>query len=328
MMTLSGDRAGAPGRWCPPSYGLGPGAFASAPAVEAEVIYVAGGLYGNPFALARLLELFEHEPASSKQLVFNGDFHWFDRSAAVFASIERDTAPFLRLRGNVETEIASAGDDAGCGCGYPDSVSDGDVARSNAILAELKRTARHLGCDQRLGALPPVARARCDALQIAITHGDDRSLAGWDLAADRIDDSWKAGLDQRLQALGVGLIASSHTCLAVASTGLSDRSSHAVINNGSAGMANFQGDAAGLFTRIACERWASACAESPLYRANIQGVDVAAVPLRFDQRAWQSAFLEQWPEGSAAYRSYWTRIVNGPAHCPGQAARGHFRLCD
>ena len=31
---------------------------------------------------------------------------------------------------------------AGCGCGYPDSVGDAEVARSNAILAQLRETAR------------------------------------------------------------------------------------------------------------------------------------------------------------------------------------------
>jgi hypothetical protein len=149
------------------------------------VVYVVGGLYGNPFALSRLAQLFDAEPATRKLFVLNGDFHWFDRDEASFAHIERATAPFVRLRGNVETEIAAPGDDAGCGCAYPASVPDEDVDRSNVILGELKQVARAMGCDQALGALPAVARVSCGGLHMAITHGDDRSLAGW---ADTCDE--------------------------------------------------------------------------------------------------------------------------------------------
>lgn len=317
--------ASQPGRWCPPSYGLGPSAFAAAPKLQADVIYVAGGLYGNRSALERLIELFDQEPAPSKQLIFNGDFHWFDRSETAFAAIERDTARFMRLRGNVETEIAADDNDAGCGCAYPDSVSDADVERSNAILLELRRTARALGVHRMLGQLSPVARACCEGLEIAITHGDDRSLAGWDLAADRIEGSWRSGLVARMRALGVSLIASSHTCLAVADTAPDCPDECAVINNGAAGLANFQGDPSGLFTRIASSRWADSCAEMPAYRASLQGVDVAAVPIQFEQSRWRSGFLDDWPEGSAAHQSYWNRMVFGPNHSPDQAARGRFR---
>lgn len=36
--------------------------------------------------------------------------------------------------GNVEVEATGATDDAGCGCGYPEYVSDGVVERSNHIV--------------------------------------------------------------------------------------------------------------------------------------------------------------------------------------------------
>lgn len=314
-----------PGRWCPPTYGLGPRAFADVLRHEAEVVYVVGGLYGNWFALARIIELFEAERARRKLFILNGDFHWFDCDPEAFAHVERATASFVRLRGNVETEIASPDDDAGCGCAYPDTVSDDDVERSNRVLAELKRVARSLGCDQALGALAPVARVSCAGLEVAVTHGDDRSLAGWELAADRLDATWQAGLGQRMRELGVSLIASSHTCLAVADTRLLEGRVCAVINNGSAGMANFKGDSGGLFTRIAAADLAHASPEAPLYRAEIGGAEVAAVPVRFDSMAWQRAFVKQWPPGSAAHCSYWQRIVHGPDHSPMMAARGAFR---
>jgi hypothetical protein len=49
------------------------------------VVYVVGGLYGNPFALSRLVQLFDAEPATRKLFILNGDFHWFDRDEATFA---------------------------------------------------------------------------------------------------------------------------------------------------------------------------------------------------------------------------------------------------
>jgi len=320
-----GASQGPPGRWCPPSYGLGPAAFLAGRHYDADVVYVVGGLYGNPFALSRLVQLFDAEPATRKLFILNGDFHWFDRDEATFAYIEHATAPFVRLRGNVETEIAAPGDDAGCGCAYPASVPDEDVDRSNVILGELKQVARATGCDQALGALPAVARVSCGGLHMAVTHGDDRSLAGWDFACDRLDDTWRDGLGNRMRTLGVSLIASSHTCLAVADARLHEGQLRAVVNNGSAGMANFRGDPSGLFTRVAAAGWADACDEGPLYRAAVGGADVAAVPVRFDAFAWQSYFLQRWPEGSAAHTSYWRRILGGPAHHPDNAARGLFQ---
>jgi hypothetical protein len=43
--------------------------------------------------------------------------------------------------------------------------------------------------------------------------------------------------------------------------------------------------------------------------------------LRYDTRAWQRQFLAQWPEGSAAYQSYFQRIAQGPRYSPAQALR-------
>ena len=81
------DSAG-PGRACPVSYRYGVGTFRknATPDLEAETLWIAGGLYGNPFALERLVELYEREPGA-KALVFNGDFHWFDIDPAQFLKV-------------------------------------------------------------------------------------------------------------------------------------------------------------------------------------------------------------------------------------------------
>ena len=52
-------------------------------------------------------------------LVFNGDFNWFN-IARRLRRHQRDRARPTALRGNVETELAGD-DDRGCGCGYPET---------------------------------------------------------------------------------------------------------------------------------------------------------------------------------------------------------------
>src|SRR5262245_61142558 len=120
---------GRPGRTCPLTYRYGPEALARAPDFEAGTLYGVGGLYGNPFALRSVLELASRERAPAT-LVFNGDFNWFNVDQAGFASINEAVLAHRALRGNVETEIANPEGGADCGCGYPDSVGDAEVARS------------------------------------------------------------------------------------------------------------------------------------------------------------------------------------------------------
>ena len=129
-----------PGRTCPLSYRYGAQSLARPPELAAETLYVAGGLYGNPFALDALLRMVDSEPGA--RLVFNGDFNWFDADDASFERINRVVLSHHAIRGNVETELLAVDGAAGCGCGYPDYVSDADVARSNAIMGVLAATAR------------------------------------------------------------------------------------------------------------------------------------------------------------------------------------------
>src|SRR6266705_1689226 len=69
--------AARPGRSCPRSYFYGPQALAGEACLRVDSLWVAGGLYGNPFALDALLEAYDRE-GGVKALVFNGDFHWVD----------------------------------------------------------------------------------------------------------------------------------------------------------------------------------------------------------------------------------------------------------
>lgn len=315
-----------PGRVCPVDYHLGEQTFRSGPALQAEVLYVVGGLYGNTVALDTVLELFESEKTASRLLVFNGDFHWFDRDADEFLRIERLTAGHVRLRGNVETEIARDGAQAGCGCAYPQHVDDGTVERSNRILGELKRTATGLGLADALGTLPMVAMASVGRCRVAITHGDEKSLAGWRFTSEQIDEAWRDGLAATLDNLDARVIASSHTCTPIAASYDEGEKRFAVINNGAAGMANFAGSGKGLFTRIALPQVPLPAQTRTLYSARIAGVEVQACELAFEESRWQTLFERQWPAASDAYRSYWHRITQGTSLDPDDAVRGAFLL--
>jgi len=326
--TAADAPAQAPGRSCPLHYRYGPTALARAPDAgldDLDVLYVVGGLYGNVAALARLLDLFDAEPGR-KALVFNGDFHWFDTDPAVFARVQAGVMAHHALRGNVETELAADADaaddapDAGCGCAYPAWVGDAVVERSNRILRRLRGAlaaqADAAAIRAALAALPMHARARVGPLQIAIVHGDAESLAGWGFAQEHLQDAdHRARLAGWFDAAGVQVFASSHTCLPVTQAWPGGRW---LLNNGAAGMPNFRGEPAGLFTRIATRP-----CEGPARRYGVceAGVHLDTVAIDADPAAALAGFLAQWPAGSDAHASYHARIVHGPDYTPGQAIR-------
>ena len=301
-----------PGRGCPITYRYAPAAFARLPEIEVDTLWVAGGLYGNPFALQALLERYNAE-RGSKALVFNGDFHWFDLED--FKEIDDRVCRFTALRGNVETELAAPAEDAGCGCGYPEWVDEGTVERSNRIIERLRAAAEGFPeALERLRALPMHLVAAVGGERVAVVHGDAESLAGWGFSQEAL--ATPAGRGAALAAFSsakVRIFASSHSCLPVLQE--FDRG-RAIANNGSAGMPNFHGTTYGLATRISV-----APSPNALYSTRAGGLFVEAIPLQYDSRAWQARFLAQWPEGSAAFRSYHGRIVNGPAYRIEQALR-------
>jgi len=288
------------------SYHYGAAALRAGRVLEADALWIAGGLYGNPFALASLLEAFAAEPGD-KRLVFNGDFHWFDADPAVFGLVNAQVLGFDALRGNVETELAAPTVDAGCGCGYPEWVDQATVDRSNRILERLRGTAARVpGARQVLAGLPMHLRAQVGDARVAIVHGDADGLAGWAFSQEVLGTA--AGREAALQAFEVacvGVFASSHSCLPVLQAFAGGR---LLINNGSAGMANFAGTQYGVVTRIATRP-----ARRALYEARCADVYVSALAIRFDVSAWVKAFLEAWPGGSDAHTSYYRRIVDGPS---------------
>jgi hypothetical protein len=309
-----------PGRTCPVAYRYAPAVFRRAPEIEAETLYVIGGLYGNPFALDAILERAAREPGAPT-LVFSGDFNWFDVDPDGFAALNARALEHVALRGNVETELAGDDDSAGCGCGYPEWVADAEVDRSNAILAQLRETARRFpDLRARLGALPMHAVARVGGEPIAIVHGDAWSLAGWAFAQERLRDD-PAEAARAFDAAGVRVFASSHTCLPVLQPLDTPGGRCLIANNGAGGMPNFRGTRHGLATRISVHPAADA-----LYGERLGAVHVEAIVVRYDHERWARHFDGLWPPGSPAALSYRRRIHAGPAYDPRDAVRATVRV--
>ena len=305
-----------PGRGCPAAYGYTPHALAREAEVDADVLYVIGGLYGNLPALVEIERMAAlEEPAAT--LVFNGDFHWFDAEAAWCVEVERAVTRHHALRGNVETE-ATADDDAnGCGCAYPESVPDADVERSNHILSRLRAAVRAAedftpGVRARLAGLPMHLVAAVGNARVGIVHGDAWSLAGWRFAHDMLHGADDAPLLRAFEQAAVDIFASSHTCLPALRLVDTAAGERIVINNGAAGMPNFRGDRAGRITRVATHPVPASLARRRCYGTEVADVYIDALAVHFDTALWDVQFSHVWPSGSAAAVSYGRRIVHGP----------------
>lgn len=331
-MLLDHSLQNSAGRFCPSDYRIDSKSFIRSSATSTlDVLYVVGGLYGNTEALQLICDAFEKEPCKNKGMIFNGDFHWFDVFATEFIAIENRTANYMRLRGNVETELArvlASGDqDIGCGCAYPEEVGSREVEYSNKIIRQLQETYQSLKATGQLNTnlanLPMAARLQVGDVGVAVTHGDIDSLAGWNLSHNRIKSTLESGLAKKLNDLDVDVVASSHTCLPA----LNVTNGKLVVNNGAAGLANFQGDTSGLITRISTEQETSSSL-SVVYENHLAtktgNVHVQALRVSFNDQVWQQKFLAQWPSESAAFESYWKRVSQGTSYTVKQAMQYEF----
>ena len=289
------------------------------PELIADTLYVIGGLYGNPYALARILELCADELGDAL-LVFNGDFNWFDVEPNDFRDINLEVLKHHSLRGNVETELAAASNEAGCGCDYPDWVGDAEVERSNQIMAILRGTARgEPQLTARLSALPMHLVAQIADVRIGIVHGDADALSGWNFSQERLRTA-PENATRALEGASVEVFACSHTCLPIlheargANGGL-------IINNGAAGMPNFAGTRHGVITRISTRP-----ARRTLYGGQVRGVHVDALSIDYDHHAWLRHFDRVWPSGSPGALSYRKRIAMGPDYRMDQAHHPNSRI--
>jgi predicted phosphodiesterase len=266
-------------------------------------------LYGNTEALARLTQMVALE-GDAARLVFNGDFNWFNSDSENFVRINETVLQHTALRGNVETELASAGSGDGCGCGYPEWVSDEMVERSNRIMGILQNTARRFPTlTQRLQRLPMHLVAEVGAVRIAIVHGDAESLAGWSFSSEALASLNDGQLKKWFDEADVSLFACTHTCLPVVKRVARSNGVGFVVNNGSSGMPNVHGQLFGLVTRIAT----SPSPHTSYVGFRAHGLYVDLLKVEYDQDRWLQLFCRNWTNESPAYRSYFNRIAEGPA---------------
>ncbi len=317
--------SGVAGRVCPLNYRYGAAAIATAPLVPVQTLYVVGGLYGNLQALHAIESLAEQE-AGPVTLCFNGDFNWFNCDASTFEAINLGVLAHAAILGNVEAELGTGSDDAGCGCGYPDDVDTVTVERSNRIHARLKQTAQRApALLEAFNKLAMFARYQVGDCRVAVVHGDADSLAGWqfdgahlararpgDAAFDTNQASW---LQTAFARAEVDIFASSHTCQPALMALGDPVAARMLINNGAAGMPNFEGHRAGLFTRIS----EHVSPHATLYGATRSAVHIDALNVPYDYNQFEHDFLAQWPVGSDAYESYFNRIAGRTGFTVAQA---------
>ena len=298
----------SPGRSERKSYFYGAESLARAGEVSVDCLYAVGGLYGNMQALVAILQIAEEEPLFPN-IVFNGDFNWFNVDDASFEQINDRVLDHDATLGNVEAELVALECSIGCGCAYPQSVDTETVCRSNQIHAMLRTTAlRHPQICGRLACLPMFRCYRVGSCRIGVVHGDSNSLAGWNFSVDALADTNRnEQLKEQFHQAHVDIFASSHTCLPALRILQGKNDTFCVINNGAAGLPNFQKPLCGLITRIGV----APSPHIPLYGTRIQEVFVDAIPVYYSQDRWKQDFLANWPQGSPAYTSYFSRITKG-----------------
>lgn len=304
------------GRSCPIHYRYRPESLCKAPeAIADDVLYVIGGLYGNPCALDAIEAMAAAERTAGRRvrLLFNGDFNWFNASDELFSSINERVLSHDAMLGNVEYELAHPSDGAGCGCAYPEFVETRVVERSNRIMLRLQGIASgHVEVQQRLADL---ARWRClifGGLKVLVLHGDPESLAGWGLSHEAFGAGNQSQVDDWFRRTGADIMVCTHTCVPLVWSGSVDGRPRWVFNNGSAGMGNLSGDPRGLFVRLS----QTAPLEEPIVACSPAGVHCSLLPVAFDQDAWLAQFDTLWPEGSDAALSYRGRILSGTSLAP------------
>jgi hypothetical protein len=317
---IGGDLCEA-GRVCAADYLIDSSLFAGEPEVTCDVLYVVGGLYGNQEAL-RAVENLAAGEKGSVQIIFNGDLHWFDKTADNFERLEELARPYRILVGNVEMELRREHEiGVGCGCAYPASTPDAVVSRSNEIHGIMRQSlAVRPDLKMLMQDRPAVMTVLVGDSKVAVSHGDEKLVAGWSCSRESLQEA------QRQEELcwwmtqnAIEVFAVTHTCTAAAIA----LDAGIVINNGAAGMPCFKGEDFGLITRIATNDHPEA-----LYRARREGLVAEALPARYDKKKFLAWFDDLWPQHSAAAISYRTRILTGPDDMIANALLGGFEVCE
>lgn len=268
-----------------------------------DAIYVVGGLYGNYEALKTIKKIIKED--NERFLAFNGDVHWFDININDFLKIEvtLEMQGCRLMMGNVEYELLSKDDTFGCGCNYSELVEDDFVMHSNIIHSIMKKNLMGQDILEKIKLRPRAKVYNLFDKKIAITHGDEKNMAGWKCSRD--DLSYKKRQEELFNWMNdnnIDILATSHTCLPA----LLRINNKIIINNGAAGMANVKGESFGLISRIGNKPHSQA-----IISEKIDDVYVELVKVDFSLLDFLEWFDKVWPKGTAANVSYRSRITNG-----------------
>ena len=317
---------------CPLHYRYHPRDLSLLGETVTDCFYIAGGLYGNPYALKKILEMAdrdENQNGIKPVLMFNGDFNWLNIDNKSFRDINQTVLSHYALKGNVELELVTPSADGGCGCGYPEYIDKKIQDWSNQIIKTLReRAKKNADLTAKLNLLPKIAILKVNSLRIGVIHGDPESLSGWNLAYEEIGDisslkkkiyskvsrktiSKTEKIKNYFEFSKVDVFASTHTGLAFLREFSLKGKKKIIVNNGSAGMPNFSNKLSGLITRIATKPLQM---NNKLYGINIDGVFIDALSIDYDQTAWLKLFQKNWPINSPASQAYYQRITCGPEH--------------
>lgn len=270
--------------------------------VNYDTIYVVGGLYGNYEALLEIKKMASLEK-TAPLIVFNGDVHWFDVLEEDFLKVENLIRDDIKLLGNVEYELIKQNSDLGCGCNYPEDVDDGVVERSNIIHSMMKDNITNEKIISDIKTRNKTIALNCFGKKIAITHGDEKNLAGWGCSIDNlVEDERSEELFSWLKENNIDILATTHTCLPV----VKKVDNNIVINNGASGMANTKNSTNGLITRISKYKNSNA-----VISKEIDDVYVELIKVNFDIDKFVNWFDTVWDKDSPASISYRNRIVSG-----------------
>jgi hypothetical protein len=313
------------------------------------ILYVVGGLYGNVFALDALQQhIQKYETGNNYHIYFNGDFNFFNTCTQSWNEINERVLNMKQATctaGNIERAVCENSTFQSCGCDYPSYVDPQVSKYANEITKQLHQIAwstdngeKSSWIRKRLLELPPFQLIHIDHQnhhtdRIAILHGDLNSVSGWDFAVEVMEPlderirkivnhnnnnnqlpiTNRQELQDDLSALGVNIIACSHTCVPFAQY-ITAKS--VIFNNGAAGIPNFANmPGIGLVTRIDTSSSSSRNVMIPhgsLYGTTIGNCRIDGIAIPYDQDKFVKFFLSRHPPPSSpAYLSYYKRITKG-----------------
>ena len=290
----------------PASYRYPPRVFDRAPEIVADTLYVVGRALRQRRGARRVLALARASAPAHARL--QRRLPLVRRGAGRFRARRREALAHPALRGNVETEIAGEDSGAGCGCAYPAGRErrgrDRAPTRSSSGCARPRARSRQLReRSGRAADAPRRARGRRARGHRARRCGVARRLG---LRAGPARRPAPRALDRERVPRRAASTCSRAATPACRPAARSIRGGGVVINNGAAGMPNFDGDPV---------RRRHAHLQRPARRGALRHDGSRRSSSRRSPSSYDTAagcaLPRAWPEGSPG-TPYFRRIAHGP----------------